>query len=334
MVPPTEQSETPSSTTLHEESKRTTLEHAVANEERLLAPTLPQLRFVFLAIGVSLGLFLSMLDASIVATSLFTIAVEFEDVAGINWVALAYTLTYLGCAVLFARLSDVLGRRAAFAAAYVVFVAFSLACGFARNMAQLIAFRAVQGIGGSGLYSVSMIILPELTPDHQKKYIAAIVAVVLAAAGVLGPVLGGILTQYTSWRWVFWINGPVGLVSIVIFLATWPNEKYLPAIELISWKEVDFVGALLLIAAAVLIVFPFQNTSSSQEWSSAVFIGPLVAGVISLLALFAWQAFIDRQLARRKKKYFTAAALPLALLRSRAYASAVLRTSLDTFRNL
>ena len=91
-----------------------------------------------------------MLDSSIVATSLFTIAIEFQDVDNINWVALAYTLTFLSCAVLFARISDVVGRRVAFVAAYVVFVVFSLACGFAKGMGQLIAFRAVQGLGGSG----------------------------------------------------------------------------------------------------------------------------------------------------------------------------------------
>lgn len=183
-----------------------------------------------------------MLDSSIVATSLFTIAAEFGDVDSINWVALAYTLTYLSCAVLFARVSDVVGRHAAFAAAYVVFIVFSIACGFAGGMGQLIAFRALQGVGGSGesffflysfsrlfvrwsgggvsgkggmiweltgdtgLYSVSMIILPEVTPDRAKKHIAAVVGCVLATSGVLGPVLGGVLTQYTSWRWVFWIK--------------------------------------------------------------------------------------------------------------------------------
>ena len=191
-----------------------------------------------------------MLDSSIVATSLFTIAAEFGDASSINWVALAYTLTYLSCAVLFARVSDVVGRRAAFAAAYLLFIVFSIACGFARGMGQLIAFRALQGVGGSGesffffllslsffgwmprwlggwkvekgggwtrqggrgltrdigLYSVSMIILPEVTPDRAKKHIAAVVGCVLATSGVLGPVLGGVLTQYTSWRWVFWIK--------------------------------------------------------------------------------------------------------------------------------
>lgn len=100
--------------------------------------------------SVALGLFLSILDSSIVATSLFSIAVDFGDVDHINWVPLAYTLTYLSCAVLFARVADVVGRRAAFIAAYVGFIAFSLACGFSQSMTQIIAFRAVQGVAGSG----------------------------------------------------------------------------------------------------------------------------------------------------------------------------------------
>lgn len=91
-----------------------------------------------------------MIDSSIVATSLYTIGTELDTLASVNWVALAYTLAYLGCAVAFARASDVVGRRNAFVAAYVLFFAFSLACGFAQNLRQLIAFRSLQGIGGSG----------------------------------------------------------------------------------------------------------------------------------------------------------------------------------------
>ena len=161
--------------------------------------------------SISFGLFLAMLDSSIVATSMFSIAVEFGDMDNINWVALAYTLTFLSCAVLFARISDVIGRKWAFFAAYLIFLAFSLGCGFSQSMTQLIACRALQGVGGSGLYSLTMIILPELVPDDKKKIIAAVVGVVMACAGVLGPVLGGILTEYVSWRWVFWIKSVKGL---------------------------------------------------------------------------------------------------------------------------
>ncbi|KAL2175576.1 major facilitator superfamily domain-containing protein [Thermothelomyces heterothallicus CBS 202.75] len=234
-------------------------------------------------------------------------------------------------------MSDVVGRRAAFAAAYVVFVASSLACGFARSMDQLVAFRAVQGLGGSGLYSVSMIILPEVTPDRAKKYIAALVGCVIASAGVLGPVLGGLLTQYTSWRWVFWINGPVGGVSLAVFLLAWPEKKYLPALERRAWRDVDFVGAFLLIASAVLIVFPFQNSSRTPAWSSAIFLAPLLAGIFALACLFAWQAFLARHLRRRRRRQSgsrndeIAFALPPALLGNRIYAAAVLHAALTGF---
>lgn len=175
--------------------------------------------------SLGLGLFLAMLDTSIVATSLYTIAAEFNELGAINWVALAYTLTYLSFAVLFARVSDVIGRKAAFLVAFAIFIAFSIGCGFAQTLNQLIICRALQGLGGSGkyspleasmyvplltslpgLYSVAMIIFPELTPVAKKKYIAGIVGIVIATAGVLGPVLGGLLTQYRSWRWIFWIK--------------------------------------------------------------------------------------------------------------------------------
>ncbi|KAK0629943.1 major facilitator superfamily transporter [Bombardia bombarda] len=292
------------------------------NDGHLAVAELPTLRFAMLGVGLASGLFLSLLDASIVATSLYTIAVEFKEIDSINWVALAYTLAYLSCAVLCARISDVIGRKAAFLTSYVIFIAFSLGCGFAQNLQQLIACRALQGVGGAGLYSITMIIFPELTPDHKKKYVASIIGAVIAIAGVLGPVLGGILTEYASWRWIFWINGPVGGVSAILFLLTWPDKKYLPSIEMRKWKEVDFLGSFLLIAAAVLIVFPFQNTSTETgEWGEAIFQAPLLLGIFCLVCLLVWQWYLERRWPGKM-----AAALPLVLLRNRVYMSVVLCT--------
>lgn len=187
---------------------------------------IPPWRFAFLCVGfvepsctvarslkvadvpdsLCLGLFISMLDASIVATSLFTIGVEFNDLERINWVALAYTLAFLGCAVFFARSADVVGRRNAFIAAFVIFFSFSLGCGFSQNLDTLIACRTLQGIGGSGLFSVTMIIFPEMSPPSARKVIAPIIGMVISMSGVLGPILGGLLTHYATWRWVFWIK--------------------------------------------------------------------------------------------------------------------------------
>ncbi|KAL0933056.1 major facilitator superfamily transporter [Colletotrichum truncatum] len=284
--------------------------------------SLPTWRFWLLSIGLCLGLFLAMLDSSIVATSLYTIGAEFESMELINWVALAYTLTYLSCAVLFARLSDVVGRRNAFLASFVIFFGFSLGCGFAQSLEQLIACRALQGLGGSGLYSITMIIFPEVGPRHLQQHIASLVGMVIASAGVLGPVLGGILTHYASWRWVFWINGPVGLVSMVVFYLTWPQAEHLPTLQRRSWKELDFVGSCLLIAASVLVVFSFQNAGSDgNKWQQADFVVPITVGTACFLALLGWEVLVARVWEKR-----IMAAIPIRLLRNHVYVAAMFNT--------
>ncbi|KAI0908905.1 major facilitator superfamily transporter [Ustulina deusta] len=277
---------------------------------------IPSVRLALLSLGLSTGLFLSFLDSSIVATSLFTIGTEFDCIERVNWVALAYTLSYLGCAVFVARISDVIGRRNAFLISYTIFIAFSLGCGFAQNLQQLIAFRAIQGLGGS------VIILPEIAPPRLLQALAAVIGIIITLSSVLGPVLGGILTHYASWRWIFWINGPIGAASFLLFFMTWPKPKYLPNLERRSWRELDYFGSSLLIAAAVLIVFPFQNAgSATDQWGQAIFLAPLIVGLIAFLGVFAWSLFVDRRWGDK-----IAAALPMSLLRDRVYASAVLNT--------
>ncbi|KAI1074625.1 major facilitator superfamily transporter [Whalleya microplaca] len=285
-------------------------------------PGIPTWRLLFLYLGLSSGLFLSFLDTSIVTTSLFSMALEFNDLEQVNWVALAYNLTYLSCAVLLARVCDIVGRRNAFVVSYIIFVAFSIGCGFAQNLNQLIAWRALQGLGGSGLYSITMIILPEISPPKMQKFIAGLIGIVITLSSVLGPVLGGILTHYTTWRWVFWINGPIGVVSIVLFYITWPKPQYLPHVERRSWGELDYLGSFLLIAGAVLVVFSFQNTENqADQWSKAAFIAPLIIGVVSFAGLLLWSVFIEQHWGDAM-----AAAVPMRLLRNRAYTAAAIHT--------
>lgn len=152
------------------------------------------------------GLFLSLLDTTIVATALYTIGVDLNSLTSITWIALAYTLSYVGCAVIFARIGDVVGRRNTYMAAFIIFFAFSIGCGFAQSLNQLIACRALQGVGGSGLYSLTFVISPEISPYRMRKYIGILAGMVVAISGVLGPVLGGVITHYTTWRWIFWIK--------------------------------------------------------------------------------------------------------------------------------
>ncbi|KAI0177838.1 major facilitator superfamily transporter [Pestalotiopsis sp. NC0098] len=260
------------------------------------------------------------------AASLLNIGDEFKATGDINWVALSYTLCYLGFAVFVSRFSDIIGRRTAFTGAYIVFVAFSLACGVAQNMTQLIVCRAFQGIGGSGLYSLTMVILLETAPEKVKPALGGLIGAVIATAGVLGPVLGGILTHYASWRWVFWINGPFGAISLVLFHLAWPKAEYLPDIEKRTWSELDFMGSGLLIAAAVLVVFPFQNASQEALFKTAVFLAPLLTGIACWFALIVWELFLDRHWGDK-----LAAALPIRLLRNRMFAAAIANNMLLGF---
>ncbi|CAH0054194.1 unnamed protein product [Clonostachys solani] len=292
----------------------------IADDEFRYA-TIPVNRFWFLTLGVTLGLFLAMADTSIVATSMYTIGVDFQSSDQINWIALAYTLAYIGCAVTFARISDIIGRRDAFLVAYVIFFGFSLACGFAKNVNQMIVFRVFQGIGGSGLNSLALIMLPELAPPHLLQYIGAVIGLVIAMSGVLGPVLGGILTHYADWRWIFWINAPIGFVSLVIFFLAWPKKESLPTYEVRKWTSFDVLGSLLTLAAPTLVVFSFQHAGEKKtpNWGHADFLAPLIAGIVLFFCLVFWERYLGNRANNR-----LALAFPVELFKNRHYAAAAL----------
>ncbi|KAH8193894.1 hypothetical protein TruAng_011941 [Truncatella angustata] len=148
-----------------------------------------------------LGLLFSSIDASIISTSLVSISVDLHDFLNSPWVALSYLLAYMGTlpqkwfAILFAKLSDIFGRKALLAAAWTLFAGFSLACGLASDMRSLIIYRAFQGIGGSGLYSLAQIGLFEVGPSDKPSLLGALIGMTLAISFVLGPILGGIITS-------------------------------------------------------------------------------------------------------------------------------------------
>ncbi|KGQ09858.1 putative transporter C3H1.06c [Beauveria bassiana D1-5] len=274
---------TPKAASPIEEAKQVPIE-CPFDEEPNPPPEKSAIRFWILSFGICLGLFLSVIDSSIVATALFTIGNDFKDLEAINWIALAYTLAYLGCAVAFAHVSDVIGRRDAFLLASVLFFAFSMASGFAQNIHQLIALRTIQGIGGSGLYSLTM------------------------------------------WRWIFWINGPIAVVSMTIFLLAWPSKSQHNPPSRLQWKNFDFFGTLLIIAASVLIVFAFQRAGETSRniFSSSIFIAPLTTGLLCWGGVFVWAFLVE-------SGRFGAGlvpALPFKLFRNRHYTSAALTTLL------
>lgn len=193
-----------------------------ANDLQPDVPALPKWRLFFISVryatssnlpspithflSLCIGLFLSLLDTTIVATALYTIGLDLHSLDTVTWVALAYTLAYLSFCIIIARLADIIGRRNAWILSLLLFLGFSLGCGFSQSLNALIACRVLQGIGGSGLYSLTFVILPEVSPPKLAGHLGGVAGAVVACAGVLGPVLGGIITHYTTWKWVFWIK--------------------------------------------------------------------------------------------------------------------------------
>ncbi|XWW96990.1 hypothetical protein V2A60_004970 [Cordyceps javanica] len=155
---------------------------------------------------VGMGLFLSLMDATVVATMLLDITHEFGGFQRSQWVVLSYTLLDGGLAVFLAKLSDIVGRKLVICVSLTVFLAGSMACGASRSLDQLIGFRALQGAGAAGLYATSLVVYLEMTPPRLLTLIFAVLGGIVALAGVAGPIVGGLLATHVGWRFAFWIK--------------------------------------------------------------------------------------------------------------------------------
>ncbi len=229
--------------------------------------------------GAMLTIFLAALDQTIVATALTKIAADLGDVHLIAWVVSAYLLTSTCAMPVSGKVSDIYGRRPILCAALGVFIAGSLICANAPSMLVLVAGRAVQGLGGGALMTLSQATVADVVAPRERGRYAAYFATVFASSAVLGPVLGGLLTHYIGWHFIFWINLPLGLLAFFIVnrvLRRVPTERRparidLPGIALFA------VGAtsLLLALAGGGVIFPWTSPPILAAFAAAVLFGGL-----------------------------------------------------------
>jgi len=225
----------------------------------------------------------------------------------------------MGFAVIIARLSDAIGRKTTLVASWVMFGAFSLGAGLAKTLGQLIGFRVLQGLGGSGLYTMMFVVGPRITPLRLIGAFSAAVGIVLTIGSILGehclppsediptkacagPVLGGVITQTSTWRWVYLFNVPCAGVGIVLCLVLLPNrtQESSESVSAASFRKtirsIDFVGGILLLAASALLVFGLQEGGrAAYAWKSAIIISALTVSGISWVAFLAWILFLSGQ---------------------------------------
>lgn len=250
--------------------------------------------------GLMLAMLLGALDQTIVATALPTIGDAFGDFANLSWLVTAYLLTATVATPLYGKLSDIHGRRVMLLTAVAVFSAASVACALAPNLLALIIARAVQGLGGGGLISLSQTIIADLVSPRERGRYQAQIAGVFAASSIAGPVLGGLFAQYLSWTLIFWVNLPIGLVALLI---TERRLRDLPRHE--RRHAMDYLGAALMAVASLMLLLALGWGGVRLPWGSPLILG-LFAGAAVFVALFIWRM-------RRAQEPF----LPLGLLADR-----------------
>lgn len=245
----------------------------VASEPRAGSGLRPdQLRW--LMAGLMVGLFLSSTEQSVVATALPTMAGELGGANRLAWVVSAYLLTSTIVTPLYGKMSDLFGRRIVYQTAIVVFLAGSVLCALAQTMNQLVAARAVQGLGGGGLMSLAFVIVGDVvSPRERGRYIGAFTAVFTVSA-VTGPIWGGLLVDGPGWRWVFWAVVPIGLVALVV------TNRGLRLPFATREPRIDWLGiALLIIASTGLILVPIWG-GETYGWTSGPLLATAAVGIV------------------------------------------------------
>ncbi|KND26547.1 MDR family MFS transporter [Streptomyces acidiscabies] len=235
---------------------------------------------VMVSIGaLLLGMLLAALDQTIVSTALPTIVSDLGGLEHLSWVVTAYLLASTAATPLWGKLGDQYGRKRLFQTAIVLFLIGSALCGTAQNMPQLIAFRALQGLGGGGLMVLSMAIVGDLVPPRERGRYQGLFGAVFGATSVLGPLLGGVFTEHLSWRWVFYVNLPVGAVALAVIAAV----LHIP--RRTTRHVIDYLGTLLIASVATCLVLVASLGGTTWAWGSFQVIGLLVLGV-ALAAAF------------------------------------------------
>src|SRR5947207_3198106 len=235
---------------------------------------------ILATVGVGLALVLAALDQTIVGTALPRIVADLNGLDYFAWVATAYLVSSPTLTPIAGKLGDLFGRKPFLLAGMIGFVLASALCGQAQNMAQLVAFRGIQGIFGGVLFASVFATLADLFPPHVRARMQGIFGGIFGLASVVGPVVGGYLTDNVGWRWVFYVNVPVGILAVAAVVLFIPRTRHES-----SWRDIDFAGAVLLAVALVPMLVAFSITRDHDIFSLEV-LGLLIFSAVAWVVFF------------------------------------------------
>ncbi|MCS7218561.1 MAG: DHA2 family efflux MFS transporter permease subunit [Thermus sp.] len=237
-------------------------------------PTPQEVRYTM--VGILLGMFLAALDQTIVSTAMPRIVGELKGAEYYAWVTTSYLLASTISAPIFGRLTELFSRKAILLWAVGLFLLGSALSGLSQNMAELILFRGLQGVGGGALFALALTTIAVLFPPRERGRLAGAFGAIFGLSSAVGPWLGGLLTDHLSWRWVFYINMPVGAVALGFIL------RYMPRLKPAHREPFDFLGAGLLVLWTVPLMLAFSWGGSTYPWGSPVILGLLAGALVGL----------------------------------------------------
>lgn len=258
-------------------------------------------RVIIVTIGIMLGLFMASMESTVVATAMPTIVGQLGGLAIYSWVFSAFMLASTTTMPIFGKLSDIYGRRPVYAAAMILFLLGSFLCGQATSMPQLIAFRAVQGLGAGGLMPLAFTLIGDMFSLKQRAKMQGLFSGVWGVSSIVGPLLGGFLVDQISWRWVFYINLGPGLIAAALVWLAWRDKAREPGVAI---PGVDYLGAVLLTVGVAALLMGLFEPGTALGWGLLVLAALLLAGLV----------WVERRSANP--------ILPLPLFRDRLFATA------------
>jgi EmrB/QacA subfamily drug resistance transporter len=263
--------------------------------------------------AIMLALFLGALDQTVVGVALPTIVGQLGGADLYTWTVTAYLLTSTVTIPIYGKLSDLYGRKPMLLIGITIFLAGSALSGLSQNMTELILFRAIQGLGAGSLFPIALAVIGDLfTPAERGKY-QGLFGAVFGIAAIIGPALGGFLTENVSWHWIFYINIPIGLVSMFVIGRILPTHRRAGAT-----RDIDYLGVAVFTAAVVPLLIGLTN-AQANDWLSAPVAG-LIALAVALGLLFVWIESRARE-----------PIVPLTLFRNRSFRLSVVATMFASF---
>src|SRR2546423_7088403 len=264
-------------------------EHSARVVEEFEQPRYSRRETLLTMFGVLMVMLLGSLDQTIVATAIPHIVADLHGFDRYTWVSTAYLLTSTVTVPIYGKLSDLFGRKPIFLFGIVLFLVGSALSGTSQSMNQLIAFRAFQGLGTGALTPIAIAVVGDLfTPRERGKW-QGVTGAVFGLSAIIGPTLGGWITQYSSWRWVFYVNLPVGILALLVLIFLMPTLR-----GKTQKVSIDYIGAALLVAGTVALLLGLTLAGSQYAWLSPQIIGLLGGSLVMGTVFVLYEAWLER----------------------------------------